>query len=119
MARVPQRGVFQPSREGQDLQREGRDLAREVEALERRVAELEGKLEGLVGTIVLVAEAQEPEGTLRAHGDTVSRRRYSELYAELGDTFGAGDGLTTFDLPDLSAAEPAGFDYVIFTGVYD
>lgn len=118
MARVPQRGTRQPTREGQDLQRESQSLARALELLERRVDELEER-QAPVGAIVLFADVQAPAtGWLLAHGATVGRRQYAELYEQLGDTFGAGDGMTTFDLPDLSAAEPAGFDYWIRTGVY-
>jgi class 3 adenylate cyclase len=117
MARVPQRGTHQPTREGQDLQREGQGLARAVEALERRVEALEGR-QVPVGACVLIADGDSHEGWLLAHGATVGRRQYAELFGVLGETFGAGDGQTTFDLPDLSAAEPAGFDYFIRSGVY-
>jgi hypothetical protein len=119
MARVPQRGTYQPTREGQDLQREGQGLAREIEALKRKASALESR-QVPVGAVVLFAEAAPPpKGWLLAHGATVSRRRYGELFSVIRATFGAGDGVSTFELPDLSAAEPAGFDYWIRTGVYE
>lgn len=34
-------------------------------------------------------------------GKELSRKDYSELYSVIGDTYGAGDGSTTFKLPDL------------------
>ena len=34
-------------------------------------------------------------------GSAVSRTDYAELYSVIGDTYGAGDGSTTFNLPDL------------------
>ena len=37
---------------------------------------------------------------LRCDGQAVSRATYSALFAEIGTTFGAGDGSTTFNLPD-------------------
>lgn len=41
-----------------------------------------------------------PTGYLRLEGQAVSRTTYSKLYELWGDTFGAGDGTTTFDIPD-------------------
>lgn len=41
-----------------------------------------------------------PEGFLLCNGQEVSRFTYAKLYKVLGDTYGAGDGLTTFNLPD-------------------
>ena len=43
----------------------------------------------------------EVEGHLVADGREVSRTLYSELYASVGTIFGAGDGSTTFNLPDF------------------
>jgi microcystin-dependent protein len=34
-------------------------------------------------------------------GSAVSRTDYAELYSVIGDTYGAGDGSTTFNLPNL------------------
>lgn len=42
-----------------------------------------------------------PEGTLVCNGGAVSRTAYVELFAVLGTKYGAGDGSTTFNLPDL------------------
>ena len=42
-----------------------------------------------------------PEGWLICDGSLVSRTTYSELFAVIGETYGAGDGNTTFNLPDL------------------
>jgi len=41
------------------------------------------------------------DGWLSCDGSTVSRTTYSALFDVLGTTFGAGDGSTTFGLPDL------------------
>lgn len=40
-------------------------------------------------------------GWLVCDGAAVSRTTYAELFAELGTTWGVGDGSTTFNLPDL------------------
>lgn len=42
-----------------------------------------------------------PTGWLKANGAAISRTTYSALFDAIGTTFGAGDGSTTFDLPDL------------------
>lgn len=39
-------------------------------------------------------------GFLLCDGSAVSRSTYSDLFAKIGTTFGAGDGSTTFNLPD-------------------
>ena len=41
-----------------------------------------------------------PTGWLYCSGQEVSRDTYPQLYALLGDTYGSGDGSTTFNLPD-------------------
>ena len=42
-----------------------------------------------------------PEGWLLCNGATVSRTTYSRLFAKIGTKYGAGDGSTTFTLPNL------------------
>lgn len=42
-----------------------------------------------------------PPGTLACDGSEISRAAYGELFAVLGTKAGAGDGSTTFKLPDL------------------
>jgi microcystin-dependent protein len=41
-----------------------------------------------------------PDGYLVEDGSAVSRTTYSDLFALIGTTYGAGDGSTTFNLPD-------------------
>ena len=41
-----------------------------------------------------------PDGYLYEDGRAVSRTVYADLFAVIGTTFGAGDGSTTFNLPD-------------------
>jgi len=54
-----------------------------------------------VGTILPYASSTAPSGWLLADGSAVSRSTYSDLYNLIGTTYGAGDGSTTFNLPDL------------------
>ena len=42
-----------------------------------------------------------PPGTLACDGSEISREAYKELFQVLGTKAGAGDGSTTFNLPDL------------------
>jgi len=53
------------------------------------------------GSIVQYAGAVAPLGWLLADGSAVSRTTYSSLFTIIGETYGAGDGSTTFNLPDL------------------
>lgn len=54
------------------------------------------------GIISLFAGSTAPVGYLACDGSAVSRDTYSALFAVIGTTYGAGDGSTTFNLPDLS-----------------
>lgn len=42
-----------------------------------------------------------PTGWLKANGAAISRSAYSALFAVIGTAYGAGNGSTTFNLPDL------------------
>lgn len=53
------------------------------------------------GTVIFYAKNSPPTGYLKANGAVVSRTTYAALFAAIGTTFGAGDGSTTFALPDL------------------
>lgn len=52
------------------------------------------------GTPKFFAGSTPPRGYLKANGAAVSRTAYARLFAAIGTTYGAGDGLTTFNLPD-------------------
>lgn len=53
------------------------------------------------GTIIHYAGRTVPSGWLICNGAKVSRTTYADLFAAIGTTFGAGDGSTTFTLPNL------------------
>ena len=53
------------------------------------------------GVIAYFAHTTVPFGWLKANGAAVSRTVYANLFALIGTTYGAGDGRTTFNLPDL------------------
>lgn len=59
-----------------------------------------------VGTILVYsANGTIPSGYLLCDGSAVSRAIYPDLFNLLGETYGAGDGSTTFNLPDLNEAK--------------
>lgn len=57
-----------------------------------------------VGSVFWLATQTAPEGYLICDGSAASRTEYADLFAAIGTTFGAGDGSTTFALPNLRAA---------------
>lgn len=62
------------------------------------------------GAVMSFAMNTAPSGWLECDGSAVSRTTYSALYAQIGDTYGAGDGSTTFNLPDLRGEFVRGWD---------
>ena len=54
-----------------------------------------------IGAVFHFAASTAPTGFLKANGAAVSRTTYAALFAITGTTYGAGDGTTTFNLPDL------------------
>lgn len=62
---------------------------------------------GLVGVF---ARNTAPAGWLKANGAAVSRTAYADLYAAIGTRYGAGDGINTFNLPDLRGEFIRGWD---------
>jgi len=53
------------------------------------------------GTIIMYGASTAPSGWLACNGSAVSRTTYATLFAVIGTTFGAGDGSTTFNVPDF------------------
>ena len=62
------------------------------------------------GAIMAFAMNTAPIGWLKADGSEVSRTTYADLFAEIGTQYGAGDGTTTFALPDLRGEFVRGWD---------
>ncbi|MBE7196603.1 MAG: tail fiber protein [Parafilimonas terrae] len=62
------------------------------------------------GAVMHFAMSSCPAAWLKANSAAVSRSTYSGLFAAIGTTFGAGDGSTTFNLPDLRGEFIRGFD---------
>lgn len=62
------------------------------------------------GAIMGFAMSTSPSGWLKANGAAISRSTYATLFAAIGTTFGAGDGSTTFNLPDYRGEFQRGWD---------
>jgi microcystin-dependent protein len=62
------------------------------------------------GSITQFAGSTAPSGWLSCDGTTVSRTTYAALFAVIGTTYGAGDGSTTFALPNMKGRVPVGYD---------
>ena len=54
------------------------------------------------GMVMGWATATAPIGWLICNGAAIDRTLYAELFAVIGTTYGNGDGLTTFNLPNLA-----------------
>ena len=60
------------------------------------------------GLIIPWSDSSVPAGFLECAGAAVSRSTYSALFAIIGTTYGAGDGSSSFNLPDLQDNVPVG-----------
>lgn len=63
-----------------------------------------------IGSLIPFAGSTAPSGFLLCYGQAVSRASYTALFDAIGTTYGAGNGTTTFNLPDLRGRVVAGRD---------
>jgi microcystin-dependent protein len=63
-----------------------------------------------VGAVMDYAGATPPLGWLFAFGQAVSRTTYTSLFQAIGTVYGAGDGSTTFNIPDCRGRARIGLD---------
>lgn len=61
-----------------------------------------------VGSIKLWAGTNAPKNYLICEGQAISRSIYADLFNIIGETYGAGDGSTTFNIPDYRGLVPVG-----------
>ena len=62
------------------------------------------------GAVFCIAVATVPSDYLECNGAAVSRTTYSALFAVVGTAYGAGNGSSTFNLPDLRGEFVRGWD---------
>nr|CUV57319.1 putative phage tail collar protein [Ralstonia solanacearum] len=85
-------------------------LAGDVSVLTSNTGALADDMRALTGAVAMFACKTPPAGWLKGNGAAVSRTTYARLFNVIGTTFGAGDGSTTFNLPELRAEFPRGWD---------
>lgn len=70
----------------------------------------EANAAGQPGDVKYTARNTAPTGWMKANGAAVSRTTYAALFSAIGTTFGPGDGVNTFNLPDLRGEFIRGWD---------
>lgn len=68
-----------------------------------------------VGAITMWATATAPSQWVICNGAAVSRNLYATLFSVIGTIYGAGDGSTTFNVPNLAGRVPRGVDGATYT----
>lgn len=68
-----------------------------------------------IGAVMPTASDIIPDLWLLCDGQAVSRTEYSALFSAIGTTYGAGDGIETFNVPDMRNRIPTGKFYDEFT----
>lgn len=63
-----------------------------------------------VGSVATFITTVTPNGYIKANGAAVSRTAYARLFAKVGTFWGAGDGSTTFNVPDFRGYFPRFWD---------
>lgn len=81
--------------------------AKPLKRAARRQA-MRARASGLTGVIEMYGGDAAPDGALLCTGTAVSRQVYADLFARIGTKFGAGDGVTTFNLPNIRDRMPVG-----------
>ncbi len=87
-----------PNAKSDDPTTNSSEILATTKALFDLMESLNGSMTGMVGMFPM---ATPPTGWLRANGAAVSRTTYAALFQRIGTTSGAGNGTTTFNLPDL------------------
>lgn len=62
------------------------------------------------GDVIMTGAAAAGAGWLLCQGQAVSRTTYAALFAAIGTEYGAGDGATTFNVPQMQGYFPRGYD---------
>ena len=70
------------------------------------------------GDIKFSASTSGQDGWLLCDGSPVNRIDFPQLFEAIGTTWGPGDGILTFNLPDFRGRVVIGSDYAHFTGTY-
>ena len=98
-------------------------IPRELEALKATIRELQSSIPKSVkniveqitpgfpvGAVIPYSSSTAPTGWFIADGSAVSRTTYLDLFDLIGTQYGAGNGSTTFNLPNLKGRVPVGYN---------
>lgn len=87
-----------------------REMQKQIRDLQLRRPSVQAPMEAMpAAAIVEWPLSSPPPGWLLCHGQAVSRETYASLFAQIGVTHGAGDGTTTFNVPDYRKRAPIGW----------
>ena len=92
-----------------ELRKDSNNAARSGEVY-NKIEEIQSQIvpTAVVGSMTIFAGSVVPDGYLLCDGQAVSRSEYSKLFEAIGTTWGAGDGSTTFNVPDMREVAPVG-----------
>ena len=62
------------------------------------------------GSIIMWGATSTPTGYLPCDGAAISRSTYADLFSAISTSYGVGDGSSTFNVPNLEARFPIGYD---------
>jgi phage-related tail fiber protein len=96
-----------------------RSAGSQISSLNQRAEDLRTSIDYITpppGTIVayggpLNVDQLKRQGWLLCNGDPVSREEFKSLYDQVGNSWGRGDGVHTFNLPDLRGVFLRGVNY--------
>mgnify|MGYP001740656970 FL=1 len=82
-------------------------------AVQQQIAQIQAVLKFIIpiGGVIPFYGSNQAEGWLVCNGQAVSRTTYAELFSVIGIRSGAGDGRTTFNLPDIRGQVIYGYGY--------
>ena len=90
------------------LDQTGVDRDQVLEAINYLIAQSASSIP--VGLVAPHSTDSVPTGWLACDGSAISRTTYADLFAEIGEEYGNGDGSTTFNIPDLRGEFIRGWD---------
>ena len=108
---------------GNEIKRKAKSIEEEISAIEKRAELINGKISAIekraelingkisamqvpVGTIFAYGgpinqNALEKEGWMLCDGRELNREKYNQLFKRIGELWGKGDSVVTFNIPDL------------------
>lgn len=92
---------------GADIDQEFNNLATALNSASNDIAAAKSG-NSITAEVRMYAGSAVPTGWLICDGSALSRNAYANLFNAIGTAFGAGDGSTTFNLPDMRGRVPVG-----------